>query len=77
MSLMRVLSEKDVDPVRTTSNDIRGDLHGEPLQAGTPPSLDPLGLGQWLWSMLALQGISLIWCGSSLNPLLHLGFMDS
>lgn len=61
VSLMRVLSEKDVDPVRTTSNDIVEIFTVSPCEPVPCSLLDPLGLGQWLWSMLSLQGISLIW----------------
>ena len=61
VSLMRVLSEKDVDPVRTTSNDIEEIFTVSPCEPVPRSLLDPLGLGQWLWSMLSLQGISLIW----------------
>lgn len=78
VSLMRVLSEKDVDPVRTTSQRHRGDLHGEPLQAGAPPSLDPTVSGSGCGPCTApFRAFTLILVVSSLNPLLHLGFMDS
>lgn len=48
VSLMRVLSEKDVDPVRTTSNDIVEIFTVSHLGGGLGAGVDPMALGeQW------------------------------
>ena len=72
VSLMRVLSEKDVDPVRTTSNDI--------VEIFTVSPCEPVPGSSWtLWvsgSGLPSGHFSDL-VVSCLNPLLYLGFMDS
>jgi len=57
VSLMRVLSEKDVDPVRTTSNDIVEIFTVSPCEPVPRSSSGPPGSR----AVVSLQGISLIW----------------
>lgn len=68
VSLMRVLSEKDVDPVRTTSNDIVEIFTVSPLGPHCP-AVCPWVSWQWLQSVFSTRGISLV-------SFLILGFTD-